>query len=309
MPLEASTQALLEQLAELGGPPLEEMEVPAARQMYLDLNPAEPITEVGRVEDRAVPGPAGDVPVRVYTPRGGGDGAGVVYFHGGGWVIGDLQTHDELCRSLCEQVGAVVVAVDYRLAPEHRYPAAAEDCIAATAWVAENAATLGIDASRIAVAGDSAGGNLAAVVAQVCRDRGGPRLRFQLLLCPVVDHSFGTASYQENADGYLLTRPAMEWFWGHYLGDGGDGSEPLASPLNGSLEGLPPAHVVTVEFDPLRDEGEAYAAALAAAGVETTSKRYDGQIHNFFAMGHLIPEGGGALAEIAGVLRAGLLPG
>ena len=308
MPLEASTQALLEQLAELGGPPLEEMEVPAARQMYLDLNPAEPITEVGRVEDRAVPGPAGDVPVRVYTPRGGGDGAGVVYFHGGGWVIGDLQTHDELCRSLCEQVGAVVVAVDYRLAPEHRYPAAAEDCIAATAWVAENAATLGIDASRIAVAGDSAGGNLAAVVAQVCRDRGGPRLRFQLLLCPVVDHSFGTASYQENADGYLLTRPAMEWFWGHYLGDGGDGSEPLASPLNGSLEGLPPAHVVTVEFDPLRDEGEAYAAALAAAGVETTSKRYDGQIHNFFAMGHLIPEGGGALAEIAGVLRAGLLP-
>ena len=306
MPLQDSVQALLEQLASAGGPPLEEMSVPDARAMYIGLSPETPEDQVGSIDNRSVSGPGGNVPVRIYTPEGGGDGAGVVFFHGGGWVIGDLETHDHFCRALAVRCDAVVVAVDYRLAPEARFPAAADDCYAAASWVAENAASLGIDASRLAVAGDSAGGNLSAVVAQTARDRGGPALCFQLLLCPVVEYGFDTASYGENADGYLLTRGAMEWFWNHYLGDSDSGGDVRASPAAGDLAGLPPAHVVTAEFDPLRDEGESYAAALGAAGVSTTSKRYDGQIHNFYAMAHLIPEGGPALDEIATALSGRL---
>ena len=306
MPLDSSVKAFLEQLAAAGAPPLEEMAVADAREMYLGLSPTEPGDEVEGIENRSVPGPAADIPVRIYTPTGGGGGAGLVYFHGGGWVIGDLETHDHFCRALCARCDAVVVAVGYRMAPEHRFPAAVEDCCAAAAWVGDNCASLGIDTSRLAVAGDSAGGNLAAVVTQAARDRGAPALCFQLLLCPVAQYGFDTPSYEENAEGYLLTRGAMEWFWNLYLGAAGDGSDVRASPLAGDLRGLPRAHVVTAEFDPVRDDGESYAAALAAAGVETTSRRYDGQIHNFFTMGHLIPEGTGALEEIAATLRDGL---
>jgi acetyl esterase len=223
-------------------------------------------------------------------------------------VIGDLETHDHFCRSLASGSGTAVAAVDYRLAPETRFPAAAEDCFAATRWVAAHAAELGIDASRLAVGGDSAGGNLAAVVAQLARDRGGPRLAFQLLLCPATDYGFDTASYRENAEGYLLTRNGMAWFWGHYLPDPpSHGRDPRASPLRASsFEGLPPAHVVTAEYDVLRDEGEAYAAKLREAGVPVSVERYEGQIHNFFTMGHVLQRGAEACAELCSVVRRAL---
>ena len=228
-----------------------------------------------------------------------------MYFHGGGWVIGSLETHDGTCRELAAGAGCVVVSVDYRLAPEHRYPAAAEDCYAATRWCAEHAAELAIDARRIAVGGDSAGGNLAAVVAQMARDRGGPGLVLQLLVYPVTDHDFGTASYRDNAAGYLLTAADMRWFWGHYLGDDtARGAEPYASPLRAaSLAGLPPALVITAELDPLRDEGEAYARALEAAGVAAKLHRYDGMIHGFFGMSAIMDQAVAAVREATGTLR------
>jgi acetyl esterase len=310
MTLDPQVKAVLDMLAAAGGPPLEQMEVPAAREMYLAMRPPTTPPAVARVEDRRIPGGDGaSIAVRVYTPEGGdGPFPGIVYFHGGGWVIGDLETHDDWCRTLARGAGAVVVAVAYRLAPEIRFPAAAEDCFAAARWVAANAKDLGVDPARLAVAGDSAGGNLAAVVAQLARDRGGPRLAFQLLLCPVTDYGFETGSYRDNADGYLLTKNGMVWFWHHYLADPAvEGRDPRASPLRAkSLAGLPPAHVVTAEYDVLRDEGEAYAAKLRDAGVAVTVERYDGQIHNFFTMGHVVARGAAAGEELCGVLRRAL---
>jgi acetyl esterase/lipase len=311
MPLDPQAKAMLEMFAAAGGPPLEQMEVPAAREMYLAMRPPTAGDEVAKVEDRRIPGggPGVEIPVRIYTPKGGdGPFPIVVYFHGGGWVIGDLETHDHWCRALANGAGAVLVAVHYRLAPEARFPAAAEDCYAATRWAAAHASELGGDAARLAIGGDSAGGNLSAAVAQMARDRGGPAIVFQLLLCPVTEYGFDTASYRENADGYLLTKSGMVWFWHHYLADPAkDGSDPRASPMKAQkLGGLPPAHVVTAEYDPLRDEGEAYAARLREAGVPVSAKRYDGQIHNFFTMGHVLAEGVTAAQEIQGVLRRGL---
>ena len=267
---------------------------------------------VAKVEDRGVPGPKGEVPVRIYTPEGGdGPFPILVYFHGGGWTIGDLETHDGVCRQLCNAVGCVVVSVDYRLAPEHPYPAAADDSYTATRWVAANARALGGDAKRIAVGGDSAGGNLAAVVSLMARDRGGPPLVFQLLVYPAVDMPTANhPSYRENAEGYFLTRDMMFWFWGHYCGAAGpDATDPYACPLNAKdLRGLPPAYVVTAEFDPLRDEGEAYAAKLREAGVPTTLKRYAGMIHGFFGMSALLTQARVATREAADALRAALAP-
>ena len=310
MALDPQAKALLDMLVAAGGPPIEEMEVPAVRQMYLDMRPPTIGAAVARVEDRRIPIDDGaTIGARVYTPEGGdGPFPCVVYLHGGGWVIGDLETHDHLCRALAKGAGAVVVSVDYRLAPEVRFPAAADDCYAATRWVAANGAELGIDPQRIAVAGDSAGGNLAAVVAQMARDRGGPQIAFQLLLCPVTDYGFDTASYRENADGYLLTKNAMVWFWHHYLAEpAAQGRDPRASPMRAeSLAGLPPAHVVTAEYDPLRDDGEAYAARLREAGVPVTQRRYEGQIHNFYAMGHVLERGAAACDELCLVLRRAL---
>jgi acetyl esterase len=314
MTLDPQVKALLDMLAAAGGPPLEDMPVPAAREMYLAMRPPIAGAEMASVEDRRIPGGAdgAQIGVRVYKPRGGdGPFPIVAYFHGGGWVIGDLETHDHWCRTLASGVGAVVVAVDYRLAPETRFPAAAEDCFAATRWVAANASALGGDPGRLAVAGDSAGGNLAAVVSQLARDRGGARIAFQLLLCPVTEYGFDTASYRDNADGYLLTKNGMVWFWHHYLADpAAQGRDPRASPMRAaSLAGLPPAHIVTAEYDPLRDEGEAYAARLHEAGVAVTAKRYPGQIHNFFTMGHVLEQGAAAADELCGVLRRGLAAG
>jgi len=304
MPLDPQTKALLDAIGAAGGPPLEEMGVSAARQMYRDMSPTGEGEAVARVEDRLVPGAAGEIRARTYTPPGEGPHGGLVYFHGGGWVIGDVETHDHFCRSLCRGAGVVIVSVDYRLAPEWKFPAAPEDCYAATCWTAAYAEDLGIDAARLAVAGDSAGGNLAAVVAQMARDRKGPPLCFQLLLCPVAEHAFDRPSYIENAEGYLLTRAGMKWFWEQYLDDPLQGESSLASPLLAeTLEGLPAAHVATAEYDPLRDEGELYAARLADAGVSVSHHRYEGQIHNFFSMGHLIERGQAASRELIEVLR------
>jgi acetyl esterase len=262
---------------------------------------------VGSVEDRTIPGPAGQIPVRIYKPAaGGGARPGLVWFHGGGWVIGNLDGSDYGCRMAANAANAVVVSIDYRLAPEAKFPAAADDCYAATKWVSENAAFLGIDANKIAVGGDSAGGNLAAVVSQMAKANGGPRIGFQLLVYPVTHHNYDTRSYKDNADGYLLTKESMVWFWDHYLRTPADGKDPKASPLLAKdLNGLPPALVITAEFDPLRDEGEAYVAALRKAGVKVDHKRYDGQIHGFYANA-AIDDGRTVVLQGAAALKAAL---
>jgi acetyl esterase len=268
-----------------------------------------PTDPVGAVVDRAIPGPGGPIRVRVYEPpetSSPSPAPVLVYLHGGGWVIGSLDTHDGVGRALAARTPCIVVAVDYRLAPEHPFPAALEDAWAATAWVAEHAASLGGDPGRIAVGGDSAGGNLAAAVAVRARDRGLP-LALQLLVYPVTDYGFDRPSYLAYADGYGLTREAMRWFWTHYLGpDGRDrGSDPEASPLRaGELAGVAPACVLTVEFDPLRDEGEEYADRLAAAGVPVSRTRHDGLIHGCFRMPGTIPEAHALLDGSAAALRA-----
>jgi acetyl esterase len=286
VPVHPEAQTLLQALADQGMPPIECMTVPQARQAtaaFVDLQP--PAEDVADVAERAIPGPAGDIPVRIYTPAGSpGEGPhGVlVYFHGGGWVIGDMDTVDRPCRSFANAAGVVVVSVDYRLAPEHTQPAAFDDCYAATAWVAEHADELGVDASRLAVGGDSAGGHLAAAVSLAARDRGGPAIAFQLLLYPVVDFDWTSPSITDNGEGYLLGRATMQWFWAHYLGATDPGDDPYTFPLRArDLSGLPPAFVATAEFDPLRDEGEAFARRLEEAGTTVKATRYDGMIHGF----------------------------
>jgi len=307
MPLDPQARLLLDQFASTGAPPLHEMAVPDARQLMDTLRTMSPPgVPVAHVEDRTVPGPAGEIPVRLYRPEGGTPPL-LVYFHGGGWVLGSLESHDSTLRDLCNASGCAILAVDYRLAPEHRFPAAVDDCWAATAWAAANAAALGADPGRIAVGGDSAGGNLTAVVAQLARDRGGVPLRFQLLIYPATDAATDTPSYHENAKGYFLELDDMRWFYDHYLGPDGDRSDPRASPLRTTdLRGLPPALVITAEFDPLRDEGEAYAERLRAAGVPVTLTRYDGMIHGFFGMGALLDQARTAVTEAAAALRAAL---
>jgi acetyl esterase len=225
----------------------------------------------------------------------------MVYFHGGGWVVCDLDTHDVVCRAIARRAGAVVIAVDYRLAPEHKFPAAVVDCYAATVWVAANADRLSIDRNRITVGGDSAGGNLGAVVSLKSRDENGPAIALQAMVYPVTDlSSFATPSYQEFADGYQLTKAEMVWFRDHYLGSLEDARHPHASPLLAAdLRGLPPALIITAECDPLRDEGEAYAKRLAAAGVPVTSTRYAGMIHPFFSLSGAIPQALDAIQQVA----------
>ncbi|NMI00963.1 alpha/beta hydrolase [Pseudonocardia acidicola] len=305
MPLLPETQQLLDALAQAGLPPFEQMTVPQAREAtkgFLDLQ-GEP-KEIA-VENRTIPGPEGEIPVRIYTPEGSGGKPVIVYFHGGGWVIGELDTVDRPVRGIANRTGAVIVSVDYRLAPEHRYPAAFDDSYAATVWVAEHAAELGGDPARIAVAGDSAGGNLAAAVALAARDRGGPNLVAQLLIYPVTDFAFSTRSYEENGEGYLLQRGSMTWFWAHYLGAQDLGKDPYACPARADdLVGLPPAFVATAEFDPLRDEGEAYAERLRESGVDVTAKRYDGMVHGFAWTLGATPSGTVLLDDLAAAFRS-----
>ena len=285
MPLDADMQAIIDLLNAGPMPSMEEMGVEGMRAAMLASIPAGEPEAVARVESLTFPGPGGAVPVRVYTPSQESRLPALVYFHGGGWVLGNLETHDATCRALARRAACVVVAIDYRLAPEHEFPAAFDDCLAAVQWVVANATDLGIDPSRVAVGGDSAGGNLTAAVTLANRDRGGPPLCHQLLIYPVTDSRRNTPSYRQNAEGYLLTADSMRWFWELYLGEKSEGANPLASPLRAAdLQGLPAATVITAEFDPLRDEGEAYAEQLAAAGVPVDCRRYDGVTHGFAAM-------------------------
>lgn len=283
-----------------GGKPLNELSVPEARQATVMQIPRrrQPVP-VASVMDRTIPGPAGELPIRIYTPEGPGPFPALVYFHGGGFVVGSLASGDPTCRALCHGASCVVVSVEYRLAPEHKFPAATDDCLAATRWLAAHAAELNADPARLAVAGESSGGNLAAVTALRLRDEGGPALRGQLLIYPVADyHTPPTPSYIANADGYLLTRAMMVWFWGHYLSDAGEANHPHAAPLRApDLSELPAALVITAEFDPLRDEGERYAERLQQAGVPTQLARYDGMIHGFLLLSELFDEGRQAMEE------------
>lgn len=303
MALDADTQRVLELLESLGMKDIADLTPEEARNLELAPPPAVP-TAVGSVEDRTIPGPDEDIALRVYTPAETSGAGALVYFHGGGWVIGDLDSHDETCRRLCRGSGVRVFAVNYRRAPETTYPGAVDDCYAATAWVSANAAELGIDVARIAVGGDSAGGNLAAAVALLARDRGAPALAFQLLIYPVTAADFETPSYRDNAEGYLLSRRGMQWFWDQYVPDLDQRREPYAAPLAApSLSGLPPALVQTAEYDPLRDEGEAYARALRDAGNEAELTRYDGLIHGFFGMQDAVAAARGAMDEAVAALR------
>lgn len=261
---------------------------------------------VARVEDRVIPGPGGDLPIRVYTPRNS-SGAAVVYFHGGGWVLCNLDTHDDLCRALANHSDATMISVDYRLAPESKYPAAAEDCYAATRWVSEHAAELDIDPSRIAVGGDSAGGNLAAVVALMARDRGRPAIAFQLLVYPVIDREFLAGWPEAPSSGHLLSPLDMYWYWDQYLESREQAHEAYASPLHADdLSGLPPAFITTAEYDLLHGEGEAYAQRLQTAGVPTTYRHYEGVFHGFFNMALFLDKAQVAQKEAGMAIRASL---
>ncbi|MEM9659564.1 MAG: alpha/beta hydrolase, partial [Planctomycetota bacterium] len=280
MPLHPQAQAFLDVLAAQGAPCWEHMSPDEGRALFASLTDLfGPAPGVDRVEDLTL---AGGVPCRLYAPTADQTLPAIMYFHGGGWVLGDLETHDALCRRIANASQCAVVSVHYRRPPEHRFPAALDDCYAATADVAANATTLGVDAQRIAVAGDSAGGNLAATVALKARDAGGPAIHSQWLIYPVIEPNFESPSYQQCAEGYGLTRQEMTWFWQQYLGDQVGRPPALAAPIRAeSLGDLPRAHVLTAEFDVLRDEGEAYAERLGSAGVPVELRRYEGLIHGF----------------------------
>jgi acetyl esterase len=307
VPLDPQVRFFLDQLKELGAPPVSEQTPEEARAGFATLAAvAGPPEDEAPTEDRNVPGPVGDIPVRVYRPESDQALPLVVYFHGGGFVIGDIATHDTVCQRLATGVPAVVVSVDYRLGPEHPFPAAVEDCDAATEWASAHGAELGGDPARLAVAGDSAGGNLAAVVTRHARDGGGPPIAFQLLVYPCTDLTRSLPSHIENGTGLLLDTDTMTWFTENYLGDA-DPRQPDASPLLADdLSGLPPALVVTAEFDPLRDEGEAYAERLRQAGVSATASRYDGMIHAFYGMDSIFDAAKRATAETVTALRDAL---
>jgi acetyl esterase len=304
MTVDPQIQTLLDMGA--GVPATNTLSVTQARAQYegrirLMAQPA----AVDAVREQGIQGPGGDLRLRIYRPRGEGPFPLLAFFHGSGFVLCSLDTHDGMCRNLCAGSGCVVVSVDYRLAPEHKFPAGLDDCVFATRWIANHASELEGDASRLAVGGDSAGGNLAAAAALRLRDEGGPPLVGQLLIYPVTDyHSPGTPSYRENAEGYGLTRDTMVWFWDHYLTEAAQGADPHASPLRASdLANLPPALVQTAEYDPLRDEGEAYAAKLRAAGTPATLSRWDGMNHGFLFWVGRVDKAGEAMRECCSWLR------
>jgi acetyl esterase len=311
---DAQMQAVLAALMALGVPPLNTLlprnarEMPSATDAVLAVATQQdkPCVEpVARVHHEVIQGPGGQLVMRVYTPAGSGPFPVLVYFHGGGWVIANLNVYDGSCRALTNAAGAVVVSVAYRQAPEFKFPAAPQDAFAAYQWVVNNAAKINGDPDRIAVGGESAGGNLATVTAMQARNNGVRMPIHQLLVYPVTNYAFDTPSYQENADAKPLNRPLMMWFWGHYLRSAADGQNPLASPLRAqNLRGLPPATVITAEIDPLRDEGEAYANRLREAGVAVTSTRYMGVAHEFFGMAAVLDKAKQAVMEAAMGLRA-----
>lgn len=284
MPLHPQAKKLMAQRDSLGLPALGDTSIAQARANMIAQRLAFPSQQdaVGEITEQHIPGPAGDIPIRIYRPDTGEEHSLIMLFHGGGWVIGNLDTEDSMSRGLVNRVNAVLISVDYRLAPETRFPGAPEDCYAATLWATSHAEQLGVDASNLAVCGTSAGGNLSAVVALMSRDRGGHRIKHQILFCPVIDYLFDRPSYIKHAEGYGLTRESMIYFWEHYLGPDGDGHNPYASPIRAkTLSGLPDATVISAEYDPLVDEARDYAIALKAAGVDVTYTEYAGMTHGF----------------------------
>lgn len=310
--LHPQTQALLDLMVERGVPPTHTLTPADARSFYRErrgfTQPAPPA--VALVRELQAQGPHGAIPLRLYRPLGSSETAllpVLVYYHGGGWVIGDLDTHDTLCRELANGAGCAVVAVDYRMGPEHRYPAAVDDCIAATRWVYSHASELNLDATRLAVGGDSAGGNLAAVVSIAARDAGDLPIAYQLLIYPATDQHRNAPSHTSNGRGYLLTTETMDYFTGHYIADPTQYKDWRASPLlHTDLARLPPALVLTAGYDPLRDEGVAYAEALTAAGNRASYVCFERQIHGFITMGKLLDEANTAVALCAAELGRAL---
>lgn len=311
MPLDPQVAALRAERAARGVTPLYEMTLAEARAADLaDIRAgggdAEPVFEV---TDSVFPGPDGELPVRVYRPSADRPLGTLVYFFGGGWTLGGIDTSDGVCRALANAAGCLVVTPGYRLAPEHPFPAAVNDCLAAVAWVTEHADDLGADPGRIAVGGDSAGGNLAAVVAQQTRDRARP-LAAQLLVYPNTCYHADTESLRDNDDRWMFNRHSVDWYWRNYLAGAEDGRDPRVSPLLASdLSGLPPALVITAEYDPLRDEGERYAEGMRAAGVPVELSRYDGMAHGFFTMSGVLPDARRAVAQTAAYLRKNVTDG
>jgi len=308
MPVNAEIQGLLDLIASKNQPPHYLLAPPEARVAMEKARALVrgPEVSLARIEPLAIPGPAGSIPARLYGAGGERGLPLLVYFHGGGWVIGSLETHDDLCRRLALASGCLVISVDYRLAPEHKFPAAVEDSFAATRWIAEHAEALGGDARRLAVGGDSAGGNLATVVALLARDGGGPAIRYQLLIYPVVARDFTLPSMKAYGEGMLLTLTGMHWFWNHYLRLAADARDFRACPmLAPSLKGLPPALVATAEYDILRDEGEEYARRMQAEGVSVRLMRCDGMIHAFAGMS-VVGRTQQIVGELGQALREGL---
>ncbi|MCA9610612.1 MAG: alpha/beta hydrolase [Myxococcales bacterium] len=310
--LDVHTSVLVAALQRGARPSLDELGPVRARpefghQAWLATVPSEPLH---RIEDRTIEGPDRPIPIRVYVPRGGPDPLpAIVYFHGGGFVVGDLDSHDASCRHLCRHAGATVISVDYRLAPEDPFPAAVDDTCAAFRWVVANAAALHLDPARIAVGGDSAGGNLSAVVAQQMRAEGHPLPAWQLLIYPSTDMTGSCESRRTFAEGFFLEEHTIDWFQACYLTSADQATDPRASPLvTRDLEGLPPAHIVVAGFDPLRDEGEAYARALMAAGVPTTLRCYGSLVHGFYGMGGFVEAARWAMDDIARAARRALWP-
>ena len=304
MPLDPQARAMLDMLASLGGPQIGTVSA-SEQRAAMAARPLPPGAAVAAVENRTIPTPDGGIPVRIYTPEGQASFPVLVWYHGGGWVLGTLDIADHIGRELANAAQCIVVSVDYRLAPEHKFPAAADDSEAAYAWVLANAESFGGDSRRVAVGGDSAGGNLAAVVSLRAKEHGQPIPVLQLLVYPVTDSDFERPSYQANAEGYNLTRQGMRWFWEQYANEPADMVHQDAAPMRAAdLAGLPPALVITAEFDPLLDEGEAYGERLRQAGVPVTISRYDGMIHGFFVMFWAIDKGRDAVREAAAALSS-----
>jgi acetyl esterase len=306
MPLDHDAEILLQMIREANRPAFETVGADAARELFMagrKVLAPDPMP-VAETRDLEIPGPRGPIPARLYRSAKSGTLPVLVFFHGGGWVVGNIESHDGMCRHLANRTEGAVVSVDYRMGPEHRFPAAVDDCVAATAWTADNAAALGIDPARLAVGGDSAGGNLAAVVSLVVRDKGAPRIAYQVLIYPATDAAMRHESIARYAEGYVLTRATMRWFYEQYLASPEEAEDWRVSPLLApDLSRLPPAFVLTAGYDPLCDEGDAYVQRLAAAGVPVTHRRFPGQVHGFAMNGKVIRAAAPALDEIAAALK------